>query len=479
MIRRKLLSVVLAASLVLGLTACGGGTSGSKDTKDAGADAASSTEQGSADSSDSSTQGGDKKTITFTFRDDGIGEEGALWKWIQEGYDSWELKDTVNLDIAPITASEGDYFAKIALNLQSPDTCPDLVCEDTFQLPNDVSAGYLTNLDDYLKDYEDWNNGSYYDSMKIGVTSSDGSVYGVPYCTDTRGLWYNKEIFKEAGLPEEWEPKSWQDVLDACAAIKEKCPDVVPFWCNSGVATGEATSMQTYEMLLYGTGERLIDDSGKWIVKSQGILDSLNFLKDIYSSGYGPSLSKVLNGQASNTSSREYLPQGKLAISLDGSWITGNWIDSGAAPWPEAENVLGFAPMPTSQGQEPGTITLAGGWALSIPANADAKDETFAFIQHLMDPSVYTQAVINQGNIATRADVAEDAGYSAQPFKQIATEFLESADFRPQNDQYSTVSTSIQAMVEAVVSGTSPEDAMAQYQTDVTRAVGEDNVVTK
>ena len=187
----------------------------------------------------------------------------------------------------------------------------------------------------------------------------------------------------------------------------------------------------------------------------------------------------MLNGQASNTSAREYLPEGKLAISLDGSWITGNWTDTGAAPWPEAKDVLGFASMPTSEGQDPGTITLAGGWALSIPENSDAKDETFEFIKHLMDPAVYTDAVIAQGNIATRQDVASDEKYSAQPFKQIATEFLESADFRPQNDKYSTVTTSIQTMVESVVSGTSPEDAMTQYATDVARAVGDDNVVEK
>lgn len=37
---------------------------------------------------------------------------------------------------------------------------------------------------------------------------------------------------------------------------------MIPFWCNSGVATGEATSMQTYEMLLYGTGEKLLVVSG-------------------------------------------------------------------------------------------------------------------------------------------------------------------------------------------------------------------------
>lgn len=34
---------------------------------------------------------------------------------------------------------------------------------------------------------------------------------------------------EEAGLGRDWQPESWQDILDACAAIKEKCgDDVVP-----------------------------------------------------------------------------------------------------------------------------------------------------------------------------------------------------------------------------------------------------------
>ena len=235
--------------------------------------------------------------------------------------------------------------------------------------------------------------------------------------------------------------------------------------------------MQTYEMLLYGTGERLITDDGKWIVKSQGIQDSLQFLSNIYTNGYGPSLSLVLNGQAGNTSAREYFPEGKLAMSMDGIWITGNWKDSGAAPWDGYEDIVGLAAMPTSEGQDPGTITLAGGWAYSIPENSDQKDLTWEFIQQMMQPDIYLKYILQAGNICTRTDTAEEEEYKSQPLFETATEFLETAEFRPQNDQYSTVSTSIQQMVESVVSGTSPEDAMNQYATSVARAVGEDNVV--
>lgn len=480
---KKLLRLFLVTVMILLLSACGK----SKDT--ANTDKANDTlaltgaDEGTAAGyreTDVDAAAAEKSVITVTFRDDGRGENGSLWKWLLTGYESFDKKDSCKLDIAPITTSEGDYFAKVALSLQSEETAPDLVAEDTFQLTTDVEAGYLTALDDYLADYPEWTDGSYVNSLKSGVTAADKKVYGIPYNTDTRGLWYNKEIFKQADLPQDWEPKTWADILSACQTIKEKVPDVIPFWCNSAVATGEATSMQTYEMLLYGTGERLQDEAdGKWIISSQGILDSLTFLENIYKNNFGPPLSKVLNGQASNTSAREYLPQGKLAISLDGSWIIGNYLETGASPWPEYGSVLGFAPMPTQKGGGAGTITLAGGWAWSIPSKSDNKELTMEFIKHLMEPDLYVDAVVSLGSIGTRSDAADNEKYASMPFIKTAAKFLKGASLRPKDSKYSAVSTHIQAMVESVVSGSSPADAMATYGVDVTRTVGEDNVISK
>ncbi|MFC7680916.1 ABC transporter substrate-binding protein [Paenibacillus sp. GCM10028914] len=437
-----------------------------------------------ADSSDpgkGTEKGSDtpKTTITVTFRDDGVGENGTFYKWIKEMAASYPDK-SVEIKPTPIQASEGDYFAKVALALKSKDTAPDIVTEDTFILNSDASAGFLEPLDERLKEWKDWTDGSFIEAMKKGVTASDGKVYGIPYNTDSRGLWYNKEIFRQAGLPEDWQPKSWEDILNAARTIKEKAPDVVPIWMNMGKATGEATSMQTYEMLLYGTGERLYDDaSGKWIIKSQGITDALTFIETINKEKLGPPLSKVLNGQAGNTATREYLPQGKLAISLDGSWITGNYLAEGAAPWPEYKDVLGFAPMPTSKGQEPGSITLAGGWALSIPSNSKHKEEAWNFVKFALNKENTQKLVIASGNITVRSDVANDPEYTKMPFNETATEYLRNAEFRPAQEKYPEVSTQIQTMVESVATGTSPADAMNKYAQDVTRIAGGDHVIEK
>ena len=218
--KKQILSILLASAMVMSMTACGGSTSSSSSSSD--------TNSSSSDTKSDDSSSGDKKKITITWRDDGTDIKlSANYQAMQYAYDNWDKKDQVELDFEPITASEGDYFTKIALQLGDVSTCPDLVCEDTFQLPNDVEAGYLTDLSDYVKDWDTWNDGTFYDKMKEVVTT-DGKVYGIPYCTDTRGLWYNREILTKAGVikeGEDWAPKTWDDILDACAKIKDKCPD--------------------------------------------------------------------------------------------------------------------------------------------------------------------------------------------------------------------------------------------------------------
>ncbi|WP_238916784.1 ABC transporter substrate-binding protein [Clostridium sp. YIM B02555] len=430
----------------------------------------------SSDKAASSNQSSDGAiTLKFTYRDDG---SDTYKKWIEEVNKKYN-NPKVKVVAAPITASEGDYFTKIALALKSGENCPDIVTEDTFMLNSDASAGYLEDLTSQLNSWSDWTN-QFNEPLKKGVTASDGKVYAVPYSTDSRGLWYNKEVFKKAGLPENWQPKTWDEILQACATIKEKCPDVVPFWMNSGKATGEATSMQTYEMLLYGAGGTLYDsDSKKWVVKSNEMTEALNFVDTIYQKGYGPSLSLVLNGEAGNTFARQYMPKDKVGIGLDGYWTSGNWAKGGPAEWADYTNKVGFAPMPTSKGQEPKTVTMAGGWSLAIPKQSKNKDAAMEFVKFAMNKENMLTLDKAAGFLTTRKDVAEDKDFMAIPFNQQANDMLKNAIFRPAVDKYPSVSTEIQSMVEAVASGTKPADAIAKYAQNVTRIAGDDKVTDK
>ncbi len=91
----------------------------------------------------------------------------------------------------------------------------------------------------------------------------DGKTYGVPMGTDTRALWYNKDLFAKAGLTVPWQPKNWDDVLAAARTVKAKLPGVTPLNVYSGKGAGEGASMQGLEMLLYGTAEHALRRSGR------------------------------------------------------------------------------------------------------------------------------------------------------------------------------------------------------------------------
>ena len=190
--------------------------------------------------------------------------------------------------------SEDEYFTKLALMNGSPDTAPDVIYEDTFQLRSDAAAGYLLPIDDYLADWDDWDQ--FYDAAKEAGLGGDGSTYGISMGTDTRAIYYNKEIFAAAGLPTDWQPTSWQDILDAAEAVKAYDADLIPLNIYGSKSAGEQTSMQGLEMLLYGTESTLYDaDSDKWAVGSEGLTDAFGFYDTLYKNDLATPLDLALD----------------------------------------------------------------------------------------------------------------------------------------------------------------------------------------
>jgi multiple sugar transport system substrate-binding protein len=383
------------------------------------------------------------------------------------------------VEIVPIVASENDYYTKLQLMMRSPNTAPDIVYEDTFLINSDITAGYLKPLDDYIKDWSDWNQ--FEETAKGAAKGQDGKVYGVPDGTDTRALWYNKELFAKAGLPADWQPKTWDDVLNTARTIKSKVPGVIPLNVYSGKPMGEASAMQGFEMLLYGTKDTLYNfDQKKWVVGSQGFKDSLNFIKTVFTEGLAPQPKQSLDPNWGNKVGSDLLPNAKLAIALDGSWLYNNWQKTGAKPWPQWTDVLGQTAMPTQTGEGKGKVSLSGGWTWAIPAKSKSPDAAWSFIKTLQTQKNATKYATDGAQIAVRKDVAADAGYkSSAKSTQFFTDLVGVTVYRPALPEYPKVSNEIITAMEAVMTGqSSPEDAAKNYDDAVEGIVGGKDKVT-
>jgi len=388
-------------------------------------------------------------------------------------YPGWTIKGE------PITnPAENAYYTKLDLMNASASTAPDVMYEDTFLVNSDGTAGYLAPLNSYVSNWSGWKEFS--PAAQDAAKSSSGQIYGVSMGTDTRGLYYNKVVFAKAGLPVPWHPTTWAQVLAAAAKIKATEPGVTPMNVYGGTGQGEGSTMQGFEMFLYGTNNWLWDSAhSKWEQAGAGFEAALNEYAQIYhTNNLGPSVQTALGTTTWQTVQQGLMPTNKLGIDLDGSWVVGDYIPGGAKPWPDYTKDLGVAPMPTENGQGPGHVSMSGGWLLSVGSHAANKQMAFNFISLALDQQNSLYYDIHASQVASRLDVASAPTYKAQgPITAEFATFVPFTHFRPAFSAYPKLSTEIQEITGEVMTGQqTPAQGAAAYNKYLIATVGASNV---
>lgn len=398
-----------------------------------------------------------------------------LETWLQNVKATFEAEQApATLELVPIEASDTDYVTKLALMNSSPDTAPDVMYEDTFMLRSDVAAGYLAPLDDHLESWRDWRE--FIDSAKAAGVADDGKTYGVPIGTDTRGIWYNKQLLAKAGVTGDWQPANWAELLDVARQVKSRVDGVIPLNLYSGRPQGEGAVMQGFQMLLYGTeGGTLYDDEQhKWVVGAPQFRDSLDFVKTLFADGLGPTTQQALDPNFTPQVESELFPRGKLAMGIDGSWMPAIWSEV----WPEWESVMGWCGMPTQYGHSPRLTSMSGGWTLAMSSHCPHPELAFNAIAIALNYENSLENYLRNSYISVRRDCADDAKYQeANPSVEFFTQLVETTHFRPATADYPKISQAIALAMEEVMLGKSVAEAAASYDKAVENQVGADNIV--
>ncbi|MGW1492477.1 ABC transporter substrate-binding protein [Streptomyces sp. NPDC002402] len=97
--------------------------------------------------------------------------------------------------------------------------------------------------------------------------------YGLPFVASTRLLFYNKKLFKEAGIKND--PKTWDDLVEDAEKLKDNTDAKYPFALPLGPEEAQAETM----MWLLSGGDGYTDTSGNYGIDSEQNIATFTWLK--------------------------------------------------------------------------------------------------------------------------------------------------------------------------------------------------------
>jgi len=260
---------------------------------------------------------------------------------------------------------------------------PDVIFQDRFTIGDWASRDAFRPLDDLIARDRNQPDGirpeEFYNACWQEACYK-GKVYAIPAGTDDRALYYNKQLFREAGLDPNRPPQTWDELLEYAKKLTKRNPDgtyqrigFIPNYGNSWL----------YLYSWQNGGEFMSRDGRTCTLNNPRTVQALEWLVKVYDELGG---AKNINAFASGFQTQEMDPFfiGKVAMKIDGNWVLNNIarykpdLDFGVAPAPvPAARLRGEPPF---EGQ-PKFITWSGGFSFAIPRGAKHVEEAWLFIK--------------------------------------------------------------------------------------------------
>ncbi|MGP4030282.1 extracellular solute-binding protein [Actinomadura sp. 3N407] len=367
------------------------------------------------------------------------------------------------------------YKTKLALDLKSKSGA-DIMDIDGIWVGEFAQAGYIKPLPEVVgSPATAWDGWTQIPGAVQKLAMFEDERYGIPPATDGRLLFYNKRLFEQAGLPADWQPESWPNLIAAAQALK-KLPGVTPIQLNAGTAMGEATTMQGVLPMLAGAGAEIYAD-GKWTGGGPALTKVLDLYAQIYGDdGLGdPKLQQEAKGR---DKSFEEFAAGKIGILAEGDYFWRDVInpETGVAKMKTRDQDVGYALIPAIspgrgvRGQS--FVSMSGGSVTVLNPNTDFPQQAFELLAFMNSPEMIKARTAGTPEITSRTDVNKEI-LAGDPFLTFVSEkVLPVTSYRPGLAVYPQVSTALQEATAAVVSGGRPAEAAAEYTGKLKGIVG-------
>lgn len=300
---------------------------------------------GGQEKEDGTTSGG-KTKIRFASWDvaDDVDRQQAIVDKFNESHDDIEVT---------LEAYGADFDTKISAGMGSGDA-PDVMY--MWNYPAYYQG--LESLDSYIEAEGEEYKSNFYDAL-WNYNSIEDSVYGIPVGFTTHALFYNKDLFAEAGVEEPTNDWTWDDVQAASKTISEKTD-----------AKGFSFSMKPdpydYEMYLWSNGTAYCDEEGAL----DGNLNS-DESKEVFQMFQDMEKDEI--AIATEKSGTDEFRAGSTAMYIYGSWAINSLNEDGLN--------YGVVDIPAFADAGHDSVSILSSSGLSMSSECKNKDAAWEFIK--------------------------------------------------------------------------------------------------
>ena len=394
--------------------------------------------------------GGANDPITMWAR----AETGAFLTPVVKSYNESHARQ-INLTLVPDSQLTQKYSAAA-----SSRSGPDIAVIEIGRLPQFLDSGWLQDISGELAALPYKNSLS---KAHLVQGTLDGKNYALPLSADVSVLYWNKKLFKAAGLNPEQGPKTWDEIRSDAAAISKTGGGNSGYFFSGGCGGCMAFTMLPYTWAEGGsvmTGEDTSNPKASFSGNS-ALASTLQLYRNIVNDGSIPNTARTENG------ANQFEPffSGKVGMFVNGTYP---YVELKAS---HPDISFDVELVPSKDGSS--FASFAGGDDIAITKRID-KATGMEVLKWFT--STGQQLLAKSGVLPIRSDIAQTDYVSLDPRNQVFVNALKNGHI-PKSPEVNAIffdnSSPFASIVQAGIFGSgSIEAALQAAQAEADKITG-------
>ncbi|RKX76850.1 MAG: hypothetical protein DRP87_10795 [Spirochaetes bacterium] len=375
-------------------------------------------------------------------------------KSLKEAFQLFEQQNPnikVQLDVVSYAEKETKYTTEIEAGKG-----PDVFHLHAYSVKSFIEKGYTKDLTPFIEK----EGGGFLDSwyeQTLEIMYKDGKYYAIPGDFMAMVLFYNTELFKEAGLDPNQPPKTWSQFLDYAKKLTrdrngDGKTDVWGFGTIGAIDPG--FELRFTPILFSHGGEYLTDDQKCSALYTSESKEAFRFFTSLVSEHkvVPPGVTADNPGTV-----RQKMANEQVAMLLGSGW-TPPIVDSNN-PDLNAMEILRAAPVPVREGRSPKFTTTAWLSAWMMNPNTKHPQEAWEVIKFITSKEMEQKWFDDARVLSSRKDVSgEYTPLLEDKFAKVIAKELKNAKFVPQIKEWPQIIEAINTAAQEAMTGAKESD---------------------